>query len=396
MNRILQIKNISDARLELKKIGVSSGGIEVMASKTRTLNIKFHNVKLGAANILKQEMLSLGGDAAVAKGVVEGRVPLSDVILLGNRNRIKKLIQKLEYQSIFGLKEIKEELERFLKIQETGPGSLKLGNKILDLSNMKIMGILNVTPDSFSDGAEFYDSGAAVKRAMEMIDQGADIIDVGGESTRPGAKKVSVDEEINRVIPVIEKIRAESDIPISIDTSKSETARAALESGADLLNDISALRFDQQMVSVLQEFPEVPIILMHMQGEPGNMQKDPYYNDVIPEIISFLKERIEFCKKSDISEERILVDPGIGFGKRQGDNLEILRKLSEFNCLGRPLVLGASRKSFIGRIYESDTTERLAGSLAAAVEAFKQGAAIIRVHDVLEHKRFIKTLQEIS
>ena len=396
MNRILQISNLDDAKKELKKIGVSSGGIEVMAPKARVLAVKLHKVKLGAANILKQEMLSLGGDAAVAKGVVEGRLPHSDVILLGSRNRIKKLIGKLEYQSIFGLSEIKDELKKLIKFSEPQSRILKLKNSVIDLGTIKIMGILNVTPDSFSDGAEFLDPEAALRKALEMIDQGADIIDIGGESTRPGAVKVTVNEEMDRVIPIIKKIRAVSDIPVSIDTYKSTVANVALENGADLINDVSALRFDDEMIEVLQDHPEVPVILMHMQGEPGNMQKNPHYNDVIPDILSFLQERIEHCKTAGISEERILIDPGIGFGKRQEDNLQILQKLSEFQCLGRPLVLGASRKSFIGKIYKSLASERLAGSLAAAAQAVKQGIEIIRVHDVLEHKRFIRTLQDIG
>jgi dihydropteroate synthase len=396
MNRILQISNLDDARKELKKIGVSTGGIEVMAPKARVLAVKLHKVKLGAANILKQEMLSLGGDAAVAKGVVEGRIPLSDVILLGSSSRIRRLIGKLEHQSIFGLSEIKDDLKKLLNFSEPHSRILKIKNRTIDLGTVKIMGILNVTPDSFSDGAEYLDADAALEKALEMIEQGADIIDIGGESTRPGANKVTVSEEMERVIPVIRKLRAVSDIPVSVDTYKSTVAKAALESGADLINDVSALRFDNDMIGVLQEHPYVPVILMHMQGEPGNMQENPHYDDVIPDILSFLKERIEHCTAAGISEERILIDPGIGFGKRQEDNLQILQKLSEFQCLGRPLVLGASRKSFIGRIYQSDSSERLAGSLAAAAQGVKQGAAIIRVHDVLEHNRFIKTLQEIG
>jgi dihydropteroate synthase len=396
MNRILQISNYCDAKEELQKMGVSSGGIEVMAPKAKVLAIKLHEVKLGAANILKQEMLSLGGDAAVAKGVVEGRITSSDVILLGSRNRIQKLIKKLEYQSIFGLSNIKEDLKRLISLHDNENNKLQLKNKILDLSTTRIMGILNVTPDSFSDGSRYMDPELAFNRALEMIDAGADILDIGGESTRPGADKVTAEQELERVIPVIEKIRAVSDIPISIDTYKARIAEAALNSGADLINDISALRFDERMLEILKNNPEIPVILMHMKGEPGNMQKDPKYEDVVPEILSFLRERIEFCTEAGIDPDRILLDPGIGFGKRQQDNLDILHKISEFKCLGRPVVLGASRKSFIDRIYKSDAENRLEGSLAAAAQAVSQGVNILRVHDVLSTKRFIKTLQEIG
>jgi len=397
MNRILRINNLSDAVMELKKINVSSGGIEVMALKAIELAIKLNDVKLGAANILKQEMLSLGGDAAVARGVVEGKIETSEVILLGNFSKIKKLIKKLDYQPIFGLKIIKKDLEHLLSQQiNLNPQNLNLNNKELVLDKVRIMGILNVTPDSFSDGKDYANVEIAFKRAQKLIKDGADIIDIGGESTRPGAVKVSVDEELKRVIPVIEKIREYSDIPISIDTTKAEVAGNAIKKGADMLNDISALKFDEKMINILLDNENIPVVLMHMQGNPESMQQDPHYSDVIDEILDFLKKRIEFCVNSGISRERILIDPGIGFGKRQQDNLEILRKLSEFKCLGRPIVLGASRKSFIDGIYRSQALDRLEGSLATSARAFDQGVEIIRVHDVLEHKRFLETLQAIG
>ncbi|KQC05636.1 MAG: hypothetical protein APR54_08090 [Candidatus Cloacimonas sp. SDB] len=396
MNRILQIKNIKDAEAELKKINVSSGGVAAMASKAMVLAIKLTGVKLGAANILKQEMLSLGGDAAVARGVVEGKIPVSDVILLGDRKRIKKLIAKLEHQSIFGLTAIKYDLERLISLYFDEQKILKMNQKEILLNEVKIIGILNVTPDSFSDGNEYLDPEAAFARAEEMINEGVDIIDIGGESTRPGAEGVSVDEELRRVIPVIKQIRANYDIPISIDTTKSAVAEAALQTGADLINDVSALRFDEKMIQILQKNEKIPVILMHMQGKPRTMQKAPQYQDVIEEILEFFDERINVCLNAGISLDRILIDPGIGFGKRQQDNLEILKKISEFKCLGRPVVLGASRKSFINRIYESEAFERLEGSLATSALAFHQGIDLVRVHDVKAHKRLIKTLSAIG
>jgi len=396
MNRILQINNIRDAEAELKKINVSSGGVAVMASKAKVLAIKLTGIKLGAANILKQEMLSLGGDAAVARGVVEGKIPLSDVILLGDRNRIKKLIAKLEHQSIFGLTAIKFDLERLVSSYYDEPKILKLNQKKMLLNEVKIIGILNITPDSFSDGKKFLDPEAAFKRAVEMINDGVDIIDIGGESTRPGAEGVSVEEELTRVIPVIKQIRAKYDIPISIDTSKSAVAEAALQAGADLINDVSALRFDEKMIQILQKNGNIPVILMHMQGKPGTMQKAPQYQDVIEEILEFFEERINLCLNAGIGLDRILIDPGIGFGKRQQDNLQILKKISEFKCLGRPVVLGASRKSFINGIYESEPFDRLEGSLATSALAFHQGIDLVRVHDVKAHKRLIKTLSAIG
>lgn len=396
MNRILSINSLEDAKRELEKINVSSQGVEVMAPKAIGLSIKLTNVKLGAANILKQEMLSLGGDAAVARGVVNGKLEISDLILLGNLDKIKKLVKKLNYQTIFGLPEIKQDLIKMVdQLEEPYSKVLNCNGTKLELNETKIIGILNVTPDSFSDGNQYFDTENAVKRALEMISEGADIIDIGGESTRPGAKKVNAESELERVIPVIKIIRKQSDIPISIDTRKAEVAEKAIQAGASILNDISALQFDTDMIKVLQKYPELPVILMHMQGTPETMQENPHYEDVIEEILDFFKERINFCEVNGIHKERIVIDPGIGFGKRQEDNLIILKKISEFKCLGVPIMLGASRKSFIGNIYDSVAAERLAGSLASTALAFQNNIEMIRVHDVQEHKNFLKVMKEL-
>ncbi len=396
MNRILNINSLQDAKRELEKINVSSQGVEVMAPKAIGLSIKITDVKVGAANILKQEMLSIGGDAAVARGVVNGKLEISDIILLGNLDKIIKLVEKLNYQTIFGLPEIKQDLINIIDSLEN-PHSKILncyGTK-LKLNETKIMGILNVTPDSFSDGNKYLNADKAVERALEMIVQGADIIDIGGESTRPGAKRISAEVELKRVIPIIKELRNNSDILISIDTTKAEVAKEALQAGASILNDVSALQFDADMIGVLQNFPEVPVVLMHMQGTPETMQDDPHYEDVIEEILNFFEERINYCEVNGISRKRIVIDPGIGFGKRQEDNLNILKKISEFKCLGVPIILGASRKSFIGNIYDSDMEGRLAGSLAATAFAFQNNIEIIRVHDVLQQSRFLNILKEI-
>jgi dihydropteroate synthase len=396
MNRILTIDNLQDASRELEKIKVSSQGINVMASKCIEMTIKLTKVHVGAANILKQEMLSIGGDAAVARGVVNGIEKFSDVILLGNADKIKKLIRKLENQTIFGLIDIRKDLEKLLSQNlKKGNFQLDLNNKKLDLSEPRIMGILNITTDSFSDGSEFLEPDVALDHALQMEKEGAGIIDIGGESTRPGAQRIEVQLELDRVIPIIKKIRQNSAIPISVDTYKAAVAREALEAGADMINDISALRFDDEMISVLMQYPRVPIVLMHLLGTPENMQKEPYYEDVIEEILNFLAERIELCSNNGIDSARLIVDPGIGFGKRQEDNLVILKKLAEFKCLGLPVLLGASRKSFIGKIYDSKPGERLEGSLAAVAAGLRAGVSIFRVHDVKSHKRFLQVWQEI-
>jgi len=397
MNRKLVINNLSEAKTELSKIKVSAGGVELMFPKAVSFPIKLTNVKLGAANILKQEMLSLGGDAAVARGIVNGKEEFSDVILLGTRDKIRKLIIKLRAQEIFGLKQIREDLINLLNLEIRSHSSVLIcHNKELILENVVLMGILNITPDSFSDGNKFYDLDRAVLQAEKMVKAGAKIIDIGGESTRPGSEIVSEPEELKRVIPVIKAIRKQSDVIISIDTNKAEVAKQAIAAGADIINDISALRFDKEMISVLRDNPLIPIIIMHMQGKPKDMQVAPEYVDTVDEIMEFFRERIEFCSENGINRDRIIIDPGIGFGKRQQDNLIILKKLEEFHALNCPILLGTSRKSFINKIYESNPDQRVEGTLATAALAHRAGVQIIRVHDVDEHDKFLKILDAVE
>ncbi len=252
-----------------------------------------------------------------------------------------------------------------------------------------IMGILNVTPDSFSDGGQFFSLEGAVERARQLIREGADIIDIGGESSRPGAQPVPTEEELRRVIPVIRAIRRESSVPISIDTYKAAVAEAALDAGANMVNDISALRFDPQMVTIVAR-AQVPVVLMHMQGEPRTMQQNPVYTDVVREIKEFLAGRIAFARAHGI--ERILIDPGIGFGKTVAHNLEILKRLGELTELHCPILIGTSRKSFIGRLGSTGSEplpieQRLEGTIASNVIAVLNGAQVVRVHDVAPMKR---------
>ncbi len=267
----------------------------------------------------------------------------------------------------------------------------------LSYSRPLVMGVLNVTPDSFSDGGQFVSVAAAVAHALQMEREGADIIDIGGESSRPGAEPVSAEEEMARILPVITELRKQSRIPISIDTYKAATAQAALNAGADIVNDISALRFDPEMTALIAE-RRVPVILMHMQGTPRNMQKNPFYEDCVGEIVRFFSERVAVCREYGIEKSNIILDPGIGFGKRLSDNLEILAHLREFKRLGYPLLIGASRKSFIGMIHPvvTEARQRLGGSLAAAVTAVINGADIVRVHDVAETVEALKVVQAIK
>ena len=245
-----------------------------------------------------------------------------------------------------------------------------------------VMGVVNVTPDSFSDGGLFVEPSVAIAHARRLVDEGAVLVDVGGESTRPGAPPVSADEELARVEPVLEGLVG---LPVSIDTSKAVVARRALELGAELVNDITALRGDPELVDVVAA-ADAYVCLMHMQGEPRTMQVAPQYDDVVGDVLAFLEKRLAFAVDSGVPEERICVDPGIGFGKTPDQNLELVRRLDEFGALGRPVLVGASRKSTLGKILgnPSATTGGLAASLAAAVAAFTKGAAMIRAHDVHE------------
>jgi dihydropteroate synthase len=270
----------------------------------------------------------------------------------------------------------------------------RYGSRIFDYSKRTyLMGVLNVTPDSFSDGGAYLDATAAIEYALEMMEEGADMIDIGGESTRPGSERISAREEADRVLPVVEGIiRHNSDAVLSIDTYKAEVAGEALEQGACIVNDISALRFDDKMGMVIRKH-DASVILMHMKGEPRTMQENPYYDDLIGEIKTFLQDRIDMARRLAIAQ--IIVDPGIGFGKRLPDNLEILRSLRRFAELGCPVLIGTSRKSFIGKILDTPTDQRLEGSIASAIIGVLNGASLVRVHDIKETKRAIQVVDAI-
>ena len=276
------------------------------------------------------------------------------------------------------------------------PQPVTVGNKILDFSKRShVMGILNVTPDSFSDGARFFDLDAAIKHGMEMAEQGADIIDVGGESTRPGADTVSADEEIQRTEPVIRELSKRIDIPLSIDTTKADVARRALDAGAEIVNDISALRADPEMVEVAVSY-QAPVVLMHMLGSPKTMQQDICYDSIIEDITDFLIERIDFAINNGVERNKIIIDPGIGFGKSVGnDNFEIIREMRSFASLGLPVLVGPSRKAFIGRLLDAEVDERDIGTLATVSIAIHNGANIVRVHNVAQTKMASKVADSV-
>jgi dihydropteroate synthase len=274
---------------------------------------------------------------------------------------------------------------------------LTWGNYILDLTRKThIMGILNITPDSFSDGGRHFDRATAIEQGLRMVEDGADIIDIGGESTRPGSESVSVDEELRRTIPVIEELAKRISVPLSIDTYKAEVAQKALESGASIINDISGLRFDPEMPKVVAKF-NVPVVIMHIKGKPKDMQQNPVYEAVIPEIMDYFRISIRLAKKFGIREDLMVLDPGIGFGKSFDHNLELLNNLEQLTLLEKPLLIGPSRKAFIGKILgEAAATERLEGTAAAVVVSIMKGANIIRVHDVKEMTKVARVVDAIE
>ncbi|MCU0596017.1 MAG: dihydropteroate synthase [Desulfobacterota bacterium] len=266
----------------------------------------------------------------------------------------------------------------------------------LDLSRRThVMGVINVTPDSFSDGGQFFEKERAVAQGLQLAADGADLLDVGGESTRPYSKGISADEEMDRVIPVIEALKRELTIPISIDTLKAQVAREALRCGASMVNDISSFCADPGMASVAAE-AGVPVILMHMKGTPADMQVKPSYGDVVAEIITFLKEVVDQAVNRGVRRERIIVDPGIGFGKTFDHNLEILKELGRFQCLDAPILVGSSRKAFIGRILDKKVHERDTGTMATVAAAVMNGAHIVRVHNVKQAVETVRVIDAIK
>jgi len=258
-----------------------------------------------------------------------------------------------------------------------------------------VMGIVNVTPDSFSDGGKFFSPEVAISHASKLITQGADIIDIGGESTRPGAEQVSESEELKRVIPVIEKIRTDNPtILISIDTTKASVAKHAVEAGADIINDVSGLSFDNNMIGIVESF-NIPVVIMHMKGNPQNMQLNPKYKDIVNEILDFFKMKIKIAIQSGINRSMIILDPGIGFGKTVEHNFELLSRLNEFNVLELPIMIGPSRKSFIGITLDLPPEDRVEGTAAAVSAGVMNGASIVRVHDVKSMKRVVRIIEKV-
>lgn len=394
--RALDIKNRAEGMSEFEKIGSTVVGQKIMVEKLFPLAVKVKGLKVLAINILKQEMLARGGDVVTSRDTLLKTRGTTDVIIEGEKKSFESLILKLRMQP-FGLAGLADELEVFLKDYKNNrhKKNFSIGKKKFDLiSHTLVMGIINVTPDSFYDGGKYNHKDQAVKRISEMIADGADIIDIGGLSSRPGSKPISPEEELERTIPVVESVSNNFDTLISIDTYRSEIALEAISAGAHMVNDISAFTMDKNMAGMIAD-KGVSVTLMHMQGKPESMQKNPQYDNVIDEIYEYLDGKASAAVDAGISPDKIVLDPGLGFGKALDHNLSILNKISEFRSMRYPIMIGASRKSFIGAVLDLHVEDRLEGSLAAAVWSVINGANILRVHDVAETVRSVKIARAI-
>ena len=393
--RILVLSHKQDLKQELARVGTDEVCWDIFQAKGEMLGIKIDGLSVAGANILKQTALACGGDSAVHRAVASGRKRKSDAILFVTRRQLSGLVMRLKKQP-----ECVSRLVPDLSLLDKRfhkPGlAVRIGRRRVDLgARTYVMGILNITPDSFYDGGRFYDPAAALKRALEIEAEGADFLDVGAESTRPGSLPVSPKQQVKRLLPVLRLMRHRLKIAISVDTTSAKVAEAALDEGAQIVNDTSAFSQDSRMADVVAK-TGVPCVVMHILGKPKTMQRRPKYKDLMGEIIGWLDAAVEQGVRAGVKREQIIVDPGIGFGKRLEHNYEILRRLKELRSLGRPILIGPSRKSFIGRTLDLEPAERLEGSLSAAVVAAENGANILRVHDVKQTVRALKMADAIS
>ncbi|MFC1752238.1 dihydropteroate synthase [Thermoproteota archaeon] len=387
--RVLSFNNEVDIIREMKDIKVDDYGIKIMTPKADSYVVKMDKVSSIAANILKQEMLSIGGDVAISRNSITGRDKHTGCLVIGNLTQLNRLAHKLEKQP-FRLGEIGSTLQKSISDYSKVGSIVKCRNHTLRTGKKTlIMGIINVTSDSFSgDGLLKFGHATEQKaivqmvlqKAERMVEEGVDIFDIGAESSRPGAAPISAKDEMMRLVPCVGALTKRFKVPVSVDTHKPQTVRAVLDAGASIINDITGLK-DPKVKRLIASY-RAGTIIMHMKGNPRTMQKNPTYTSLISDIISFLKNAIDSALDYGIPERNIIIDPGVGFGKTVSHNLELIRRLKEFKVLGRPILLGASRKSFIGKVLGVDVGERIFGSAAAVALSIKEGADIVRVHDI--------------
>lgn len=392
--RVLDIRHAALALDEILGVGATAAAAQWMADEATMRPVRLEGVSGKAASLLKQEALALGAECAVSRSVAGFDNTAQPVVLIATIKQHRALADKLRAQP-FGLPRLAEQALAAVEACDASRASaLTIGRHELPLGERTlVMGIINVTPDSFSGDGVDGRPKEAVEQARRFADEGADIVDVGGQSTRPGSEEVSTEAEKGRVLPVIEQIAAEVDLPISIDTDKAQVASAALDAGAGMMNDVRALRGEGMLELAVSR--RVPVCLMHMLGVPRTMQEQPEYDDLMADIYRFLSDRVGACVEGGIPPGDIMVDPGIGFGKTVNDNLTLLRRLREFRSLGCAVLVGTSRKSTIGKVLDLPADERVEGTAATCACAILNGADIIRVHDVREMVRVARMTDAI-
>ena len=376
----------------LASIGAHKDSLPIFAHKAEIIPLKLLKVRTPAANIIKQELLAIGGDAVTPMGAVNCSERYVDILLLGTLKAYKVLLKKLALMPYFGIPQAYEDLKKALE-----PVDLRTtlaDGRVLTYEKMCIMGILNITPDSFYAGSRVPLMQDVLERAGKMLAAGAGVLDIGGESTRPGSDSVDGEEERRRVVPVIEALRKEyPEAVLSVDTYRADTAEAAVAAGADIINDISAMEADARMADVVVK-SKAPIILMHMRGTPKNMQQNCEYKNVVEEVAVYLAERAAVLRERGVGADKIILDPGIGFAKNVQQNLLLMRDLEVLTSFGYPVLLAASRKSTIGAVLGGiPAEERLEGTIATSLQAVYAGAQMVRVHDVKANVRAIRMLE---
>jgi dihydropteroate synthase len=377
--QVLMLRDLSEVRSALRRAQISAIGIRVMDKRALFRVVRLSGLGIRPVNILKTELLARGGEVAISEDLFEWMKEEGDCFLMGTLAQFERLLPRLRAPAL-GLSELARSIEAALRNNESPLPACPAGLALADPP--ALMGILNVTPDSFSDGGMHGDLEATVRAGLSMAAEGAAFIDVGGESTRPGAQPVGWAEELERVLPVVKALASSLPGRVSIDTYKARVAAEALEAGAYMVNDISALRMDPKMVAVVRD-AACPVVLMHMLGEPRTMQENPVYGDVVEDVYAFFVERLNWAVDNGIQEENLLIDPGLGFGKTTAHNLEIMRNLAAFRSLGRPIVVGASRKRFLGEVLGIDEPrDRDAATAVTTAMAAASGAHIVRVHNI--------------
>ncbi|MDD3652694.1 MAG: dihydropteroate synthase [Desulfotomaculaceae bacterium] len=385
---VIEVRNKEHALSVLASVGADQAGCRWMAPKAIHRLVMLEGLLPKQANIIKQEMLGKGGEAAVSRGVIDGSVRESKVLLMGTLKQYGAFLDKLMLQP-FGLADLAVRIRSLLNGLEERPSfNLVCRDKIIRLGERTlVVGILNVTPDSFSDGGIYRDCGSALIRAKQMVADGADIIDLGGESTRPGYKPVDVGDELSRVIPVLRKLIKEVSVPISVDTTKIDVARQALEAGAHIINNQRPLDVEPAMYDLVAEYG-APLVLMHNQ-------QSTEYRDLIGDLIEYFLDSIKVAMSAGVARDKLIIDPGFGFGKSTGQNLEVLRRLRELRCLGLPILIGTSRKSTIGKVLGLPVDQRVEGTAATVAVGIANGADIVRVHDVKKMVRVARMTDAI-